>query len=119
MIDVVELDVLAREAFMSRHIAAITGWERSVGTNVSAKERGIFSEEFLKFASWASRCGVRSLPAAGGVVAFYLNDLHSNGALIGDIERAADAIIFTHEQADCYLDVRPIAAALRVIHSPK
>jgi hypothetical protein len=36
--------------------------------------------------------------------------------LIGDIEMAADAIVYTHEVADNYLDVRPIVAALKSIH---
>jgi hypothetical protein len=36
--------------------------------------------------------------------------LNADGALIGDIEMAADAT------ADNYLDVRPIAAALKSIH---
>ena len=36
--------------------------------------------------------------------------------LISDIEMAADAIVYTHEAADNYLDARPIAAALKSIH---
>jgi hypothetical protein len=47
---------------------------------------------------------------------FYFNDLDADGVLIGDIEMAADAIVYTHEAADNYLDVRPIAAALKSIH---
>jgi hypothetical protein len=47
---------------------------------------------------------------------FYLNNLDADGALIDDIEMAADAIVYTHEAADNYLDVHPIAAALNSIH---
>jgi hypothetical protein len=36
--------------------------------------------------------------------------------LIGDIEMTADAIVYTHEAADNYLDARPIAADLKSIH---
>ena len=47
---------------------------------------------------------------------FYLNELDADGVLIGDIEMTADAIVYTHEAADNYLDVHPIAAALKSIH---
>jgi hypothetical protein len=47
---------------------------------------------------------------------FYLNEFAADGVLIGDIEMAADAIVYTHEAADNYLDARPIAAALKSIH---
>ena len=47
---------------------------------------------------------------------FYLNELDADGVLIGDIEMAADAIVYAHEAADNYLDARPIAAALKSIH---
>jgi hypothetical protein len=47
---------------------------------------------------------------------FYLNNLDADGVLIGDTEMAADAIVYTHEVADNYLDVRPIVAALKYIH---
>ena len=42
-------------------------------------------------------------------------DLDADGVLIGDIEMAADAIVYTHEAADNYLDLCPIAAALKSI----
>ena len=114
MIDVVELDVMARETVMREHVQAMSGV--NYVTTTHGKERKEFADEFLRFANWASRVGVRCLPAAGTTVGFYLLDLHSDGALTGDIERAADAIGYTHEAAGNYLDVRPIAAALNFIH---
>jgi hypothetical protein len=113
MIDVVQLDTLARERVMRDHIEGITGM---CGTPLTAREQNVFAEEFRQFANWASQCGVRSLPASGHVVAFYLMDLQTDGALTGDIERAADAIEAVHETSGNYLDTRPIAAALKVIH---
>ena len=47
---------------------------------------------------------------------FYLNELDADGVLIGDIEMAADTIVYTREAADNYLDARSIAAALKSIH---
>jgi hypothetical protein len=114
MIDVVQLDTLARERVMKDHVEGVCGM--SSGTRLSDRERGEFAEEFRHFESWARECGVRSLPASGHVVGFYLLDLQTDGALVGDIERAADAIVAVHEASGNYLDVRPIAAALRAVH---
>jgi hypothetical protein len=115
MIDAVELDTLAREQVLRQHVEAVTGTERRP-MSASDLERRQFTDEFLRFANWASKCGVRSLPASGSVVGFYLLDLHAGGALVGDIERAADAIVFTHEAAGNYLDIRPVASAVAFIH---
>jgi hypothetical protein len=114
MIDVVQLDTLARERVMRDHVEATTGMAN--GTKLSDREREMFSAEFCRFANWASQCGVRSLPASAHVVAFYLMDLQTDGALAGDIERMADAIVAVHEASGNYLDTRPIAAALKVVH---
>ena len=37
--------------------------------------------------------------------------------MVGDIERAADAIIAIHETSGNYIDARPIAAALSFVHA--
>jgi hypothetical protein len=114
MIDVVQLDTLARERVMRDHLEGVTGMSK--GTDLSAREREEFADEFCRFANWASGCGVRSLPASGHVVGFYLLDLQTDSALTGDIERMADAIVAVHSASGNYLDLRPIEAALKVIH---
>jgi hypothetical protein len=113
MIDVVQLDTLARERVMRDHVEGVTGMSDKQA--LTPRDRAEFADEFCRFANWASQCGVRSLPASGHVVGFYLLDLQTDGALAGDIEKAADAIVAIHEGSGNYLDLRPIAAALKVV----
>jgi hypothetical protein len=77
-------------------------------------QRARFLQEFEKFMGWVSGCGVSVLPCSAHA-AFYLVDLALKNVPTGDIVIAADAIIFTHDAAEKFIDRIPIDAVLTFI----
>jgi hypothetical protein len=109
-------DAFAREREVERHIETVCDMDAVRGATFPIEhERRLYAQAFRRFKQWARLCGVRYLPATGYVGAFYLFDMLTEGELLGDIECAADAIKFTHEMTEKWIDHAPIDAALHVI----
>jgi hypothetical protein len=109
-------DTLAREREIERHIEKVCDMDEVRGCTLpTAQERRLFAAAFRRFQEWAALCGVRALPATGHVAAFYLLDMLTAGEPLGDIECAADAIKFTHEMAEKWIDRAPIDAAVQIV----
>jgi hypothetical protein len=70
-------------------------------------------EAFRRFLDWAAFMGLQ-MPADGGDVAGYLLELLADGASLPMIKRAAKAIQGAYVERRCYLDPRPIEAALAI-----
>jgi hypothetical protein len=104
-------DRLAREREIERHIEEVCDVERALPTE---HERRVFAAAFRRFQGWAQLCGVCALPATGYVAAFYILDMLGEGEPLGDIECAADAIKFSHEMAEKWIDGAPIDAAVQI-----
>jgi hypothetical protein len=106
-------DRLAREQEIARHFESIIDLDVGRGRTFPLDaERRQYVQAFRDFQSWTDEHGVSSLPATGYTAAMYLLDLAAYGEPLGNIECAADAITFTHDIAEQYLDRTPIEAAL-------
>jgi hypothetical protein len=71
-------------------------------------------ETFRRFLDWATFMGL-PMPAAGEHVAGYLLEMMADGAPPSTIKRAAKAIRAGYVEQRCYLDPRPIDAALAIV----
>jgi hypothetical protein len=105
--------VLQREREIARHIEDVIDLDAERGrTFPTDAERRRYARSFNRFKEWAAEHGVPALPCTGYTAAMYLLDMLVYREPLGEIECAGDAIRFTHDMAEYYLDRTPIDAVM-------
>ena len=69
--------------------------------------------DFRQFLDWSHFRGV-AMPADAEDIGCYLLELLADGASLATLRRAADAIQAAYVEQRCYLNPRPIAAAIEI-----